>query len=107
MAPVAVPSTGMEELKIDEPKVEKKVDVNEEEDDEDEDEGEGGETGATAGMPFVLLYHAFNTNIRCKEEEEKEEVYDFRQELLRRGLADMQPRRRRQLLFNLNHLELD
>jgi hypothetical protein len=54
MAPVAVPTTGVDELKLDEPKVEKKVDVNEEEEDEDEDEGEGGETGATGGMPFYI-----------------------------------------------------
>jgi hypothetical protein len=56
MAPVAVPTTGVEELKIDEPKVEKKVDVNEEEDnEEDEAEGEGGETGATGGTPFYII----------------------------------------------------
>jgi hypothetical protein len=54
MAPVAVPTTGVDELKIDEPKVEKKVDVNEEEDDEEE-EGEGGETGATGGTPFDII----------------------------------------------------
>jgi hypothetical protein len=56
MAPVAVPTTGVDELKIDEPKVEKKVDINEEEDDEeDEAEGEGGETGATGGTPFDII----------------------------------------------------
>jgi hypothetical protein len=56
MAPVAVPTTGVDELKIDEPKVEKKVDINEEDDDEeDEAEGEGGETGATGGTPFDII----------------------------------------------------
>ena len=54
MAPVAVPTTEVEDLKIDEPKVEQKVDVNEEEDDEEED-GEGGETGATGGTPFYII----------------------------------------------------
>ena len=55
MAPVAVPTTGVDELKIDEPKVEKKVDVNEEDDEEDEAEAEGGETGATGGTPFYII----------------------------------------------------
>ena len=52
MAPVAVPTAGLDELKIDEPKVDKKVEVNEEEDDDEEEEGEGGETGATGGTPL-------------------------------------------------------
>jgi hypothetical protein len=57
MAPVAVPSTALDELKLEAPKT--KVDnektpdvVNEEEGDEDEEdeaEADGGETGATGG----------------------------------------------------------
>jgi hypothetical protein len=54
MAPVAVPTTGVDDIKIDEPKVEKIVDVNEEEDDE-EDVEEGGETGATGGTPLFNI----------------------------------------------------
>jgi hypothetical protein len=79
MAPVAVPTTRLDDLKIDEPKVEKKVDVIDEEEDDEEDEGEGGETGATGGMPLNLLYFTLFVMqsvliFRCKEEEEKEEV---------------------------------
>lgn len=71
MAPVAVPTTGMDDLKIDEPKVEKKVDVNEEEEDDEEEEGEGGETGATGGMPFILINHAINIDILDAKKKKK------------------------------------
>jgi hypothetical protein len=55
MAPVAVPT--MDDLKLEDPKVEKKPDeVNQEEgdDDDDDDEEAGGETGATGGMHLLL-----------------------------------------------------
>lgn len=49
MAPVAVPT--MDDLKLEDPKLEKKPDaVDEEGDDDDEDEAEGGETAATGGQ---------------------------------------------------------
>lgn len=48
MAPVAVPT--MEDLKLDDPKMEKKPDrVNEEEGDEDDEDEAEGEDGAAAG----------------------------------------------------------
>jgi hypothetical protein len=50
MAPVAVPA--VDELKMEDLKVEKKPDVvnDEEADEDDEDEAEGGDTAATGGM---------------------------------------------------------
>lgn len=80
MAPVAVPS--MDDLKLDESKVEKKPDVvnDEEGDDDDDEEGEGGETAATGGRSILdalrtqnILGHPL-TGRRCKEEEKEEEA---------------------------------
>jgi hypothetical protein len=72
MAPVAVPTTGVDELKIDEPKVEKKVDINEEDDDEeDEAEGEGGETGATGGTPFYDIMQSILIISDAKKKKKK------------------------------------
>lgn len=83
MAPVAVPT--MDDLKLDDPKVEKKPDVvNDEEgddDDDDEVEAEGGDSAAAGGESCHVIAvdisrgcTSSDMNHRCKEEEKEEEA---------------------------------
>lgn len=67
MAPVAVPS--MDDLKLDDPKVEKKPDVvnDEEGDDDDDEEVEGGETAATGGRSILDALRTQKTLEPCTD----------------------------------------